>query len=137
MIDLHCQTRLSDGSASLQDVMEMAQKQGVRTLAITDHDTMAGCAEAQKLGETLGIRVIPGTEISAIDPKTGRKVHILCYAPQDVSVLEPILSSTLHSRRSGALEAMEVLVARYPVSREMMPAADTLPLISVKIAGRL
>lgn len=120
MIDLHCHTRYSDGSAALQDVLEMAVKRSIQILAITDHDTMAGCDPAIKLGKEMGIRVIPGVEISTKDPVRGRKVHILCYAPQRPEILEPLLNATLNSRRCAAAEAMDVVSSLYPVSKEMI-----------------
>jgi len=120
MIDLHCHTRYSDGSASLQDVLEMASRRGVQVLAITDHDTMAGCAPAVEMGKKLGIQIVPGVEISTKDPERGRKVHILCYAPKYPEVLEPLLSATLSSRMSAAREAMEVVSSLYPVTAAMI-----------------
>ena len=53
-IDLHCHTRFSDGSTPLPEVLTLASLRGVTMLAITDHDTMEGCASAVALGETAG-----------------------------------------------------------------------------------
>lgn len=119
-IDLHCHTRCSDGSAFLPDVLTMAALRGIHTLAITDHDTMAGCTEAVRLGEKLGVRVVPGVEISAIDSERKQKVHILCYAPKHPEILQPMIDATLDSRRRGMLEAMNVVAELYPVTQEMI-----------------
>lgn len=119
-IDLHCHTRYSDGSAPLHDVLTMAARRGINMLAITDHDTMAGCKEAVRLGEKLGVRVLPGVEISARDEERGRKVHILCYAPQFPEILQPMLDKTLQSRRQGMAEAVEIVTQLYPVTKEMI-----------------
>lgn len=63
--DLHCHSTASDGSLSPAELVARAHSQGVTTLALTDHDTVAGLAEAEHAAEELGMRLIPGIEISA------------------------------------------------------------------------
>ena len=58
--DLHCHSKLSDGSTSLEDIVFYAKRAGLDALAITDHDTLAGASRAQVLGKRYGITVIPG-----------------------------------------------------------------------------
>lgn len=82
-IDLHCHTRYSDGSTPLEELIQLAALRGVTTFALTDHDTMAGCECALELGREAGVTVIPGVEISAVDPKRHGKAHILCYKPKE------------------------------------------------------
>ena len=62
--DLHTHTVLSDASRTVEQVMDYGKKIGLKYIAITDHDTLAGTQEALELGARCGIRVIPGTEIS-------------------------------------------------------------------------
>ena len=62
--DLHCHTRLSDGSMNIDDVVFYAKRAGLDFLAITDHDTMAGCTRAAIVGNRMGIGIIPGVEFS-------------------------------------------------------------------------
>lgn len=76
-IDLHLHTTYSDGSFSPTEVLQFAQEAGVSTLAITDHDIVDGLPEAFTAGETLGIEVIPGIELSS--RFEGRETHILGY----------------------------------------------------------
>jgi predicted metal-dependent phosphoesterase TrpH len=64
-IDLHTHSHCSDGSLAPGDLVERAAASGVRTLALTDHDTLAGLAEARTTAVRLGIRLVPGVEISA------------------------------------------------------------------------
>jgi predicted metal-dependent phosphoesterase TrpH len=64
VIDLHAHTTASDGRLSPTELVAKAQAEGLTALAITDHDTTAGVAEAQAAGRDLGIEVIPGIEIS-------------------------------------------------------------------------
>ncbi len=63
--DLHCHSIASDGSLTPQNVVERASRQGVTVLALTDHDTTAGLAEARQTADRLGMRLINGIELSA------------------------------------------------------------------------
>ncbi|MBM3302861.1 MAG: PHP domain-containing protein, partial [Deltaproteobacteria bacterium] len=64
MIDLHVHTTMSDGTVSPREVVRMASAKGIRAIAITDHDTVAGVAQAQEEGKAAGVEVIPGVEMS-------------------------------------------------------------------------
>lgn len=76
-IDLHLHTTHSDGSLRPSEVLTLAKQANVSALAITDHDITTGIPEAMATGETLGIEVIPGVEISSFDGKS--ELHILGY----------------------------------------------------------
>ena len=65
--DLHCHTRLSDGSLGIEDLILLAKKLKVETIAITDHDCLAGTVRGKVIGERHGVQVIPGVEFSCID----------------------------------------------------------------------
>ncbi len=62
--DLHCHSTASDGSLSPTELLERASQQGVTTLALTDHDTIQGQAEAAEAAAANNIQYIPGIEIS-------------------------------------------------------------------------
>lgn len=62
--DLHSHSTASDGTLSPTELVQRAHEYGVTTLALTDHDTVAGISEAQTAAETTGIRLIPGIELS-------------------------------------------------------------------------
>ncbi|HPI14688.1 MAG TPA: PHP domain-containing protein [Spirochaetota bacterium] len=68
MIDLHTHTSASDGLLRPSRLVELAARQGVRTLAVTDHDTMDGVDEALASAAEHGIRLIPGIEFSVEYP---------------------------------------------------------------------
>ncbi len=58
--------------------MKIAKQRGVKTIVIADHDTVdAYNDELFQLAEQLGIRLIPGIELSTVDAQTGQKVHVL------------------------------------------------------------
>jgi 3',5'-nucleoside bisphosphate phosphatase len=83
-IDLHTHTTYSDGSASVDQLIELAASMRARAVAITDHDTVAAVAEARVAADRFGIEFIPGVEISAeYSPGT---MHILGYCLDDQSV---------------------------------------------------
>lgn len=115
LCDLHTHTVLSDASRTVGQVMAYAQAIGLRYLAVTDHDTLAGTGEALELGEKYGIRVIPGTEISTRDENTGRTVHMLCYRPRDREGLQAFLDITLKNRRRQKLAMAAKVQEIYPL----------------------
>jgi predicted metal-dependent phosphoesterase TrpH len=63
-IDLHVHTTASDGAFTPAQVVKLAQTMGLAAIAITDHDTVAGNAEAYAEGLRDDVEVIPGVEIS-------------------------------------------------------------------------
>lgn len=76
-IDLHVHTTASDGTMCPRDVVSLAAMQGLKAIALTDHDTMAGLSEAGEAGELLGVTIIPGIELSTA--YQGSEVHLLGY----------------------------------------------------------
>jgi hypothetical protein len=75
VIDLHSHTTASDGQHSPAELVALAASAGVTALAVTDHDTVAGLAEAAEAAEAHGVELVPGIELSAFVLK--REVHIL------------------------------------------------------------
>ena len=69
--DLHCHTRLSDGTLGIEDLIAFAKKKGLETIAITDHDCLAGTVRSKVIGARHGIQVIPGVELSSTDAEAG------------------------------------------------------------------
>ena len=77
--DLHCHTKISDGSTVIEDLITLAKSRKLTAISVTDHDTLAGVTRARVLGERFGVKVVPGVELSCFDNKRGRKVHLLAY----------------------------------------------------------
>lgn len=88
MIDLHCHTNISDNSYSIEEVITRAKVNGVKHLAITDHDTTKGLFQAIEFGKEAGVDIIPGIEISAYDYQRNSRAHILglFIAPEHPSI---------------------------------------------------
>jgi len=76
-VDLHTHSTASDGSLPPREVVRLAKARGLKAIALTDHDTIDGLAEAVAAGQECGVEVIPGVEISARYP--GGTMHILGY----------------------------------------------------------
>ena len=64
-VDLHTHTTASDGILPPEQVVQAAAAAGLKAIAVTDHDTVNGVADATAAGDRLGIRIVPGVELSA------------------------------------------------------------------------
>jgi predicted metal-dependent phosphoesterase TrpH len=73
--DLHAHSTASDGTLSPAELMQHAHAAGVNVMALTDHDTTAGIAEARDTATQLGMEFIPGIELSVT--WDNRTVHIV------------------------------------------------------------
>ncbi len=76
-IDLHCHSYFSDGLLSPTQLTARGKRRGLKFLALTDHDTMAGISEAQDAAHSCGLEFIPGLELSA--NHNGIDIHALGY----------------------------------------------------------
>lgn len=76
--DLQCHSTCSDGALAPADVVAAAAAAGVRLLALTDHDTVAGVGAAQEAAVQHGIALVPAVEISTVDV-LGEDFHVLGY----------------------------------------------------------
>jgi 3',5'-nucleoside bisphosphate phosphatase len=114
-VDLHVHTHYSDGVDSPSDVVTQAKKNGVETMAITDHDNLGGLAEAFSAAARLGIRVVSGVEISALF--LGRTIHILGlgFSPDSES-FKNFLNSIYSQRRDLIIAKMNKISAAFAVS---------------------
>ena len=106
--DLHTHTTASDGTDTPAQLIERAANLGFELIAVTDHDTVSGLAEAKEAGERRGVRVIPGVEISAGEET---EVHVLGYGMRDLPRLEQRLADMRQARRSRMHQMIERLRA--------------------------
>lgn len=74
--DLHTHSTASDGQYTPSELVKLAKDRGIEVMALTDHDTIDGVNEAKRVGDSLGIQVIRGIELSA---KEHNGFHILGY----------------------------------------------------------
>jgi predicted metal-dependent phosphoesterase TrpH len=106
-VDLHMHSTASDGSRSPADVVRAAKRAGLVAIALTDHDTVAGLAEARAVGEELGVRIINGVELSAVEGES--ETHLLGLHLNDTSVLERGLTELREMRGRRAARMVELL----------------------------
>jgi 3',5'-nucleoside bisphosphate phosphatase len=110
LIDLHMHTTASDGRCTPEELVDRAWAKGIRTMSVTDHDTMAGVGPAQRAGERLGMTVIPGIEITSVHE--GKDVHVLAYGlPESAPGLQAMLAAQRRQRVERAIEIAERLAA--------------------------
>jgi predicted metal-dependent phosphoesterase TrpH len=76
-VDLHLHSTASDGTVSPTEVVARAAAAGLVGFSLTDHDTTSGLDEAEAEADRLGLRFLPGAELSATEP--GRSVHLLAF----------------------------------------------------------
>lgn len=107
-IDLHCHSTRSDGTFSPTEVVQKAHEKGVKILALTDHDTIAGIDEARTMADSLGMLLINGVEISCRHRVIGgyskkpaqveKVIHVLAYGFDDLEKMHSRLSAIQQSR---------------------------------------
>ncbi|MBI1839827.1 MAG: PHP domain-containing protein [Verrucomicrobia bacterium] len=76
--DLHLHTRFSDGTYSPEELAQKAADHQLKAIALTDHDTVEGCAPTARACEALQVEFIPGCEFTAAAP-SGMELHVLGY----------------------------------------------------------
>lgn len=87
--DLHIHTNASDGDCTPQEILEKAIEKGLKTISITDHDTIKGYKKARSLELSNQLELLPGVEMSV--KWADKEVHLLayCFDPdnEDVNIL--------------------------------------------------
>jgi len=115
-IDLHTHSTASDGKLRPSEVVHLAQRLGLATIALTDHDTTDGVLEAQQAGRELGMEVIAGVEINS-ESEHG-DAHILGYFidPAEPRLQEQLLA--IRDARVGRAKGMLKKLAEQGMSVE-------------------
>jgi predicted metal-dependent phosphoesterase TrpH len=106
-VDLHMHSTASDGSRAPADVVRAAKRASLVAIALTDHDSVAGLAEAQAAGAQLGVRVVNGVELSAVEGEI--ETHLLGLHLRDTGVLERGLDELRQMRDRRARQIVERL----------------------------
>jgi predicted metal-dependent phosphoesterase TrpH len=107
VIDLHTHTTASDGRTSPEELVDRAAVAGVDILAVTDHDTVAGCACASAACAARGIEFLTGIEVTAV--ADGVDVHVLGYF---IDAGSRGLASFLATQRQRRLDRIRQMVER-------------------------
>jgi predicted metal-dependent phosphoesterase TrpH len=123
LIDLHTHSHHSDGTLPPAQLVEMAMARGVAVLALTDHDTTAGLAEARAAAGT-ALRLVPGVEISA--GWRGQEIHVVGLG---IDAGEPGLQQHLAALLQLRRERIAAIGAKLARQRHFAgrdPAAEVL-----------
>ena len=127
--DLQSHSLHSDGELPAAQVVENAAEAGVQLLALSDHDTVDGVDEALAAGALHGVRVVPATEISAVDGGY-EDLHVLGYGIDHRSAL---LAERLLDARGDRERRAEAMAARL---RELGFEVDPAPIDARRHAGK-
>jgi 3',5'-nucleoside bisphosphate phosphatase len=104
-VDLQTHTTASDGALPPTTVVEAAKAADLAAIAITDHDTVDGLREASEAGARLGVRIVPGVELSS--HFEGEEIHLLGLHMRDLDAL----TTALGAFRVGRIDRSEQMVA--------------------------
>jgi 3',5'-nucleoside bisphosphate phosphatase len=131
LVDLHTHTSMSDGTVDPGDLISLAKSQGIGIIAITDHDTIAGNAQACATAEKLDLTCIPGMEISANGPYGS--IHVLglgLYHPS------PELHEMLDRIQTGRRERNPMIVRKLQLLGYAITMEEVKALAGGNIIGR-
>jgi predicted metal-dependent phosphoesterase TrpH len=128
-VDLHCHSTASDGTLSPTEVVRLAVERDLSALALTDHDTIAGVAEAAAEAGRAGIDFIPGIEISAEYPHPGT-MHLLGYG---VDPQNPTLASLTDKLLAGRDDRNPRIIAKL----QALNIAITMPEVEAEAGGKV
>jgi predicted metal-dependent phosphoesterase TrpH len=107
LIELQSHSTHSDGQLAPADVVAEAAKAGVTTLALSDHDSVAGVPEAEVAGREHGVEIVPAVEMSCVH-EYAEDLHICGYWV-DLQKIEPACERAQGERRARAGEIVENL----------------------------
>ena len=110
MIDLHCHSTASDGSCSPAQIVAQAEKLGLKAVALTDHDTLAGLAEFRKAGEGSSVECIPGIELASQNAGTYFGYHIVgLFLQEESAEMTRLLADCVRWREERNLAILQKL----------------------------
>ena len=128
-VDLHMHSTASDGSRSPADVVRAAKAAGLVAIALTDHDSVAGLNEAHATGVEIGVRIVNGVELSAVEGDS--ETHLLGLHLRDTQLLECALNGLrgMRERRKLVWRHLQRHVAhgmRLSGVRDLVPRRELL-----------
>ena len=117
--DLHLHTQFSDGTFSPEELVAQAGLHDLAAVALTDHDTVEGCARAALASRVAGIDFIPGMELTA--EQEGHELHVLGYC---LDIQNPRLLAEI-AQYSAAGSELRPLVIRQ-LQRDALTVSERL-----------
>jgi hypothetical protein len=131
MADLHLHSRFSDGTYSPEEVVSQSRRHGLAAIALTDHDTVEGCAPTAALCQEAGIEFISGTELTA--EQSGHEIHILGYL---LDICNPRLLSEIEKFQAVRQQRVCEMVLRLNRLQVPLEAEAVFALANCRSPGR-
>lgn len=117
--DLHTHSTFSDGALEVRRMPRLAAAAGLSHLAVSDHDTLLSAEYARRNTGACGVTLIPAAELTGLDERRGRRVHLLCYDPKPTDELAAFCEQMKQARNAAAEQSLAAVEQRYPqFSRE-------------------
>lgn len=129
-VDLHMHSHCSDGALSPTALVERAQAAGVRVMALTDHDSVDGVAEASARAAELGLRVLPGIELSTL--WNGMSVHVVGLG---IDIRHPALVDGLRRQANARGERALAIAERLEKARRPNSYGEGVYAAALALAG--
>ncbi len=120
--DLHIHSTTSDGTDTIEQIIDKAKEKGLHAIAITDHDTVS---HIKGLPIRRDMLVLGGIEISAIHKDSGLRTHILGYKMNTPETLTELTLPLLEARNRNSEKQAEILMKQgYKINMDMLKRAD-------------
>jgi 3',5'-nucleoside bisphosphate phosphatase len=133
-VDLQVHTTASDGALPPAAVVQAAADASLHAIAITDHDSVEGLTEAREAGDRLGVRIVPGVELST--HFEGEELHLLGLHLSNLDAMRDALTELRVQRVQraerivGTLNAHGMPITMEAVLAEAGPGAVGRPHIA-------
>jgi predicted metal-dependent phosphoesterase TrpH len=120
--DLHIHSTVSDGSDTVEQIINTAKEKGLDAIAITDHDTMS---HIPLIPADADIKVIGGVEMSSVHRKTNTRAHVLGYNIQKPEIISTLTRPLLEARNKNSEKQAEILIRHgYKIDIDKLARAD-------------
>jgi predicted metal-dependent phosphoesterase TrpH len=131
-VDLHSHTTASDGKLAPRELVALAARHGVTTLAVTDHDSTSGIAEARAAAAAHpGLTIVPGIEINCdVD---GSEIHVLGYF---IDLEAGWFQEFLNEQRAERVARVHRVLEKLAALNVFIDADDVFSLVQEGSAGR-
>lgn len=120
LADLHCHTKLSDGSLGIDDLVILARKQGIDVISITDRNCQAGNVRGKLIGARHDVKVIPGVELSSFDTESQTEINILCYLAEFPDRLEGLCRRNMLASKKAIQFMILKTAQKYPITPDLV-----------------
>ena len=120
--DLHIHSTISDGSDTIEQIINIAKEKQLDAIAITDHDTLSHVVQ---IPFNAGLKIIIGVEISSVHRETNTRAHILGYNIKKPEIVTALTQPLLEARNENSEKQAEILInSGFSINMEKLARAD-------------